>query len=321
MTKQYTYAVARIHAKEVSLLSGQDLEQLLGCKNADEVVAHLADKGFDCSVGDSADDIISREREKTRALISEVVDDMSDFNIFLYETDYHNLKAAVKSVVTKENPEKVFVGGGTVPIEMIRSAVSERDYGALPSKMAAAAENAVRVLLETGDGGLCDLLIDKAYLEAVKETGENSDSPMMKQYAELTAALADIRIASRGSRLGKNAEFFKKSLAECATLDISSLGTAAAKGEDELLEYISCTAYSDAADALRESQTALEKWCDDRLMEEFRKERFNQFTIAPIAAYFMARESELKAVGLILTGKQNRLDDSIIRERLRMLYV
>ncbi len=321
MAEQYTYAVARIHAKEVSLLNGQDLEQLLGCKSADEVTACLADKGFDCGSGDTADDIVGREREKTLKLISEVVGDMSDFDIFLYENDYHNLKAAVKSVVTKENPERIFVGDGTVPSEVIKSAVAERDYTALPPRMAEAAEEAVHVLLETGDGGLCDMLIDKAYLDAVRTAGDDSDSPMIKSYAELTVALADIRIASRGARLGKGAEFFRKSLAECAKLDVSSLGTAAAKGMDELLEYIACTDYSNAADALRESQTALEKWCDDRLMEEIRKERFNQFTIAPIAAYFMARESELKAVRLILTGKQNRLDDSIIRERLRMLYV
>ena len=56
-------------------------------------------------------------------------------------------------------------------------------------------------------------------------------------------------------------------------------------------------------------------------MQEIRKEKHNNFTIAPIAAYILAKESELKAVGLVLTAKQNKLDENIIRERLRELYV
>lgn len=321
MSELYTYAAARIHAKESSLLTEQDLERLLACKSDAELVAVLNDKGIECTENESVDDIVEREREKTRRLISEAVGDMSDFEIFFIENDFQNLKAAVKSVTAGSGAGKIFVGSGTVPRDAIESAVKERNFGRLPREMTETAENAVRALLETGDGGLCDILIDKAYLESVKARGEKSDSPMIRKYAELYTALANLRIAARGVKLGKNREFFNKSLAKCETLDISSLATAAAKGEGELEEYISCTDYSAAIEPMSESSTALEKWCDDRLMEEIRKERFNNFTIAPLAAYYLGRESELKAVGLIMTAKRNRLDVGIIRERLRMLYV
>lgn len=321
MSETYTYAVARIHAMEGSLLTEQDLERLLSCKSDKELVAVLGDKGIECGENESVDDIVEREREKTRRLISEAVGDMSDFEIFFLENDFQNLKAAVKSVAAGSETGKIFVGSGTVSRDSIERAVRERDFGRLPHEMAETAENALKALLETGDGGMCDILIDRAYLESVKARGEKSDSPMIKNYAERYTALADLRIAARGVKLGKNREFFKKSFAKCETLDIESLAIAASKGMSELLEYVSCTDYSAAVEYMSENSAAFEKWCDDRLMEEIRKERFNNFTIAPLAAYYLGRESEIKAVGLIMTAKRNRLDVGIIRERLRMLYV
>lgn len=121
--------------------------------------------------------------------------------------------------------------------------------------------------------------------------------------------------------MGKSAEFFGRALAECDLINAERLGINAAKGFEELCGYLASVGMRGAAEALSVSYTAFEKWCDDRLMEETRKQKYNCFTAAPIAAFMLAKEAELKMVGLILTGKQNMLGDDIIRERLRELYV
>lgn len=321
MAEMYTYAVARIHAIENSLLSAQDLEQLISCRTMDEAFNFLADHGMDTNGAANADEVIRRARTDAWKLIGELVPDMSVFDVFLYGNDFHNLKAAVKAAVCSDVPEHIFIDEGTVAHEKIAEAVKEREFGELPEFMRGAAEEALKLLLETGDGGLCDMVVDKAYLEALCAAGARSDCEMIKRYAEQTAALADVRIAVRGAMLSKPLQFFTRSLAKCGTLDAEKLAAAAAKGTEELFGYIRLTPYSGAADAAEESYTALEKWCDDRIMEDVRREKHNQFTIAPIAAYILAKETELKAVGLILTGKQNMLDGQLVRERLRELYV
>ena len=321
MPQQYTYAVARIHTKENSMLSIQDMERLLAASDMAEAMAFLSEKGFAVSDSGLIDEIISQERAKMWKLISELVDDLSVFDIFLYENDFHNLKAAVKSTLNDSTPENVFVDNGSVPWEKIYNSVKNREFAELPGFVQGIAERAVKTLMETGDGGLCDVIIDKAYLETCLLAAQKTDSDFIKKYCELMVAMANIRIAARGSRLGKNGEFFKRSLAECRTINIESLGVVAAKGFDDLVEYLRTTDFRDAADVLVESYVAFEKWCDDRLMQEIRKEKHNNFTVAPIVAYILAKESELKAVGLVLTAKQNKLDENIIRERLRELYV
>ncbi len=321
MSEQYTYAVARIHAKESSMLSTQDMERLMSAAGFSEAAGILAEKGYDTTDGTASDEILSREREKTYKLISELVGDMSAFDIFFLENDFQNLKAAVKSALTSEAGGNIYVSGGTVSKDLIDFAVRNREFDKLPEFLREIAEKALKTLLETNDGGLCDLMIDKAYLERLLKKGQQSDNEMVRRYTELYAAMSDIRIAVRGCRLEKSREFFKRSLVECKTLSADSLAEAAAKSMDDLYEYLMTTDYSDAVEVIKESYVAFEKWCDDKVMYELRKEKSNNFTIGPIAAFILAKETELKAVGLILTAKQNNLEMSVIRERLRELYV
>lgn len=321
MSEQYTYAVARIHAKESSMLSTQDMERLMSAAGFNEAVGILAEKGYDTTESKGSDEILACEREKTHKLISELVGDMSAFDIFFLENDFQNLKAAVKSAVSSEAGGNIYVNDGTVSKELIDSAVKNREFDKLPEFLRDIAEKALKALLETNDGGLCDLMIDRAYLEQLLKKGQKSDSEMVKRYAELYTAMSDIRIAVRGCRLEKSREFFKRSLVECKTLSADSLAEAAAKSMDDLYDYLQMTDYSAAVEVIKESYVAFEKWCDDKIMDELRKEKYNNFTIGPIAAYILAKEAELKAVGLILTAKQNNLEMSVIRERLRELYV
>ena len=46
MSEQYTYAVARIRALEVSLFSDSTIEQLIACQNYDQALQFLEEKGW-----------------------------------------------------------------------------------------------------------------------------------------------------------------------------------------------------------------------------------------------------------------------------------
>lgn len=321
MKEQYTYAVARIRAVENSLLKKTDIEQVLSAKSEQEAVQILKDKGFSgYSAYKDAEQLLSEEEEKTLKFIKELVPDMSAFNIFLYPDDFHNLKAAVKTLIHGER-DGIFVNGKTVEAETIKNAVKERSFSSLPEIMRAPAKEAVDVLLKTGDGQKADMIIDKAALLAIKKAAALSDNEMIKNYAELTVALSDIKIAARCAVMKKNTEFIKQALCPCETINIASLAEAAGKGQEELYSYLENTRYNGAAETLKISFFEFEKWCDNLLMEEIKKQKTNPFTIGPIAAYYLAREMEIKSVRIALSGVINKLDENSVRERLRDLYV
>ncbi len=322
MAEQYTYAVARVRARETALLTEKDLDMLLSAKTYDEALRILADKGFSGN-GDFSDydTLLKQESDKIWNFVKEIGVNREDLSVFLLKRDFHNIKAAIKAVLTSAPEHGIYVSGGTIAPDTIREAVAKRDFSALPKNMADAAKTASEVFLKTGDGQACDIIIDRAALIAVKEAGRASDIPMIAEYAELTAALSDIKIAVRSCALSKNEKFLRDALAPCDTLNIETLCRQASKGTDELYSYLSVTPYAAAADAISVSYSEFEKWCDNLIMNAVSAQKYNSFTIAPIAAYILARENEISAVRIILSGKKNGLSEDSIRERLRDMYV
>lgn len=324
MKKDFTYAVARIRGREMSLLNGAAMEQLLASKSYEEALHYLAEKGWGYSDAPlTAEAMLAAESEKTWQLIGEMVDDMSAFDVFCIADDYHNLKAAIKLVYTGASMDtsRLYVSGGTMDPQIIERAIREKDYSLLPREMAEKAAEAYDTLLHTGDGQLCDVILDRASLEATYAAGQKAENEVLKEYATLTVVASDIKIAVRCGQVGKPLDFIRRALADCEELNTEALALAALGGVDSVVEYLSGTDYARAADALKESPAAFERWCDNLIIQHMKPQKSNPFTIGPLAAYILARQNEIKCVRMVLSGKLNGLPDDMIRERLREMYV
>ena len=318
----YIYAVARIRAKELLCFGSPAMEQLMACKTYEECLRMLNEKGWgNGSAGQTPESLLDGERNKTWEQLRELVEDMSGFDVFLYANDYHNLKAAIKENYAPSHGADIYSSNGTIDPAVFRQAADEHDFSVLPAGMRDAAEEAMSVLRETGDGQLCDIIIDKAALNAILQAGKASGDPLLAFYAEHTVATANIKTAVRCQKTGKSLAFIQRALAECDTLDVSLLAQTAAESFEAMIEYLGRTCYSGAAEALTQSASAFERWCDNRLIEKIRPQKYETSTIGPLAAWLLARENEIKTVRILLSGKRNGLSDDAIRERLREMYV
>lgn len=317
--KEFAYAVARIRCKEMTLLDSAFLEQLVGAKDEDDCLRLLVEKGWESA---PAEEMLDAEEEKTWALIRELVPDQPElFDALLYEADFHNAKAAVKAVCMNADPARLFLPRGTADAMELYRAVKEREWDALPEHLREAAHEAFDTLLHTQDGQLCDVILDRAALDAILAAAKRSGSDLLESWAERKVAAADMKTAVRCARTGKPLSFARRALAPCATLDVDALAQAAAEGEEELTAYLAGTPYAETAKALEESFSTFERRCDNLLIEEIRPQKYNPFTVSPLAAYVLARENEIRCVRVILSGKRNGLSEQSIREKVRETYV
>ena len=190
---KYTYAVARIRALEVALFSDAVIEQLLSCKTAAEALQFVVEKGWgDMADQDDPDVVLRREEEKTWEVIKEVAPDASVFNVLSYPKLYHNLKAAIKEVCTEARNPNIFYDDCPIPGEEMLRIVENREFSRLPSHMGNVAQEALETLLHTRDGQLCDIMIDKAALEAIRKAGKESGEPIIENYADTVNLLKKI---------------------------------------------------------------------------------------------------------------------------------
>ncbi|MCC8059797.1 MAG: V-type ATPase subunit [Clostridiales bacterium] len=319
---QYTYAVARIRVRESSLLSGAFLEQLAAAKSYDECIRLLSEKGWTAGENGTVEEMLACEQKKTWDLIRELAgEDISVFDCFLYANDYHNLKAAIREVRAGVVCPDIYTDQGTMNAGHIRNCVMNGKFGDLPEAMREPAAEALKTLLHTGDGQLSDTMIDRAALDAIYRAGKRSGNGLLAMYGELTVAAADMRIAVRAARTGRDKKFLKQALTPCESLNVDRLAAAAANGGEAIASYLVTTDYADAAEALRRSISAFERWCDNLLIRRIRAQKWEPFGVGPLAAYILARENEIKSVRIILYGKQNALPGEWIRERIRETYV
>ena len=318
--KDHIYAVARIRSAELKLLDRSVFDRLCEAESLEESIAILSERGFGGEYREP-EAMIAEERRRLWALIDELVPDTSVFRIFRIQNDYSDLKAAIKESVLEQPFPDIYTKGAELEPGLLRSAIKGRAYKRLPKPLSETAQEAHEVFLRTRDGQLCDIIIDKAALDAIMVCAKESKDSTLISYGELLVASADIKIAVRAALCGKDESFLRRALSECDTLDLDYLIRAALSGTEAIYNYLKNTDYADAIPELKSSPQAFERWCDDLIIRRLRPQLYNSFGLGPIAAYIIARETEIKSVRILLCARENGFPTEAIRERIRETYV
>lgn len=316
----YVYAVGRIRVKEISLLSSSEIGRLVSAKTISEAVGILNSKGYEFE-GNDYEKAISRQRTQTWRLMREILPDISCMNSLIIKNDYHNLKAGVKAAVTGIDAKAFLLSPSVYIPDEIYSAVFQKKFSLLPDEMADAARKSYDILVRTKSAQLSDAVIDKASMESMLRYSKNGESKIFSSIAQWTVACTDIKILFRCIEAGKSAEFMRYAVCSCDMFSAGEIINAAEGGMDKFYEFLEKTGFGKGAEALKESPAAFEKFCDDGLMKIINDARMTAFGIDPIAAYFIAKETELLNVRIIMSGKLNDIPESVINARVRELYV
>ena len=92
---------------------------------------------------------------------------------------------------------------------------------------------------------------------------------------------------------------------------------------DKLAPYGFRQLLADGAAMVRDTgkYTVLERLCDDMRMKYIKDAKYVTAGIEPVAAFYIAKESEIKNLRMVLTGKLAGTAEEIMKERLRETYV
>ncbi len=313
----YAFAVARVRANEVRLLTPQDIDGLLASGDCARCAARLSDKGWESS-GAAVDDseMLRRQSERTWELIDEIAPDRSEFDFLRLPNDFHNLKVALKARLQQCEWKHLCMYPATVPVADIEKAVNEKRFDLLPEFMQDNAADAYEALVTWADGQLCEVILDRAALEgAIRLAKQHKDSDLPLKLTELDAFAANVRIAVRAARMGRTRSAISRALAVCSYIDADGLAEAAAQGEAAVQEYVS-EHDRDAGEALSRGLTAFERLCRQRRSAVLEEHKYDPLGIEPLISYILNREEEMRKVRIILAGLRNGVEPDRIRTML-----
>ena len=317
----YIYAVACIRAKEKTLLTDADVQSMVGMKSEKEVLSYLTEKGWgDGSVGSDMETVLATEEEAQMRLLRTLGVNSEIIDVLFIQELYHNLKAAIKEVCTGLDDGMAFYDHDKYGKDQMLSIIRDKDFEKLPEYMRKIAEEALDFMLTTRDGQRLDMMIDRACLDATIESAKLTKDRFLIEYAETKVLMADIKIAVRAADTRRPLSVIEEALAPVGKLDTKKLAVAAATNRDSVYEFLERVGYHDAVEALKDSFSSFEKWCDDYVMGTLMNQKTNIQSSGPIVAFFLAKQNEIRTARIIMTAKANGFGEDVISERVRKMY-
>lgn len=323
----YMYISTRIRSMENQLLTRERMERMLEARtneDASKVLSECGYTGLEPLTAANLEKSLTRAREDTFRELAEASPNPQLVDVFRVKYDYHNAKALVKCASVDQDAARLLIDAGRVPTEELLLAVRQENFSALPDDLATAIKEASDRLAATGDPQKCDFYLDRAYYETLTALSAASRSSFLQGYVRLMIDAANLKSVVRVMRMKKDSGFLRAVLVGGGNVSPDTILTAFDGGkvlEDvfsgDLLE--AATAGTAATKGGR--QTDFEKACDNAVNRYLQGSQMIPFGDAVLVAYAAARENEITAARIILSGRLSGVPTESIRERLREAYV
>ncbi len=323
----YLHLTARVHAQEGRLLTRERLARMLDAPTAQEAARVLSECGYeelDLSTPTGLDAGLARTRRRVVEDLRKSAPDPRLVDFFAIKYDYHNAKVLLKAEAVGRAPGPLLVEGGRYPAALLQGDYARGDLRRLSEPFQTAILEAKALLSASGDPQRADFCLDRAHFSELTELAREVNSPFLAGYTALLIDSTNLRSAVRSIRMGRDAHFLRSGLLPGGGVDLLTLAEAAQGGD--LAALFSHTPLREAAALgapLRSGGrlTGFERACDNALMAYLSAARRTPFGEAPVVGYLCAREAELVAIRVVLSGKLAGLSADLLRERLRDTYV
>lgn len=324
----YLFLSTRIRVLEQAILTSERMERMLEASSNEEAARVLTECGYpELPVVDvdSINGALVLMRDKLYEDLYAYAPDPRMIDVFKVKYDYHNAKTLLKSQAVGSDPTRLMVDVGRYKAENLLTRFQSKNYLGLSNTFAKALVTAEEVLNTTRDPQKADFVLDRAYFQEMKELSKATGSKFLMGYVEKMIDAANLRSVVRVMKMKKNADYLKNVLFDGGSISTRSLLLMADRG-DKLESVYSMTTFREAAEAGQEaiaggSLTTFERACDNAVMRYVAGAKYIAFGEAVVVGYLVAKESELTAVRIIMTGRLAGLSAGLIRERLRDAYV
>jgi len=329
---KYGFGVGRVKVLETRLIDHSTLERLIEADGLKETLRILGETEYSrfFEEVESASDL-----EKSLAsylleiyqLLREICPNSYLISFFLLKYDFHNLKAWLKAEYLNESPEEMLFPLGELDLSEYGQAIRQGSWQEIPAPYRSALKEAVEKYLETKEGQVIDLILDRElyhqlYLIALREGRE-----FLTELVEKSIDLANIKIFLRAKFLGKEKSFLDLALADYGKIEKKFYLDIYDHPWQDLVRYFSRTPYNEITSSLIKEidkpelvLSHFDRMADNFLLQSVRKAKFISIGPEPLIGYILAKENEVKLIRLIVMGKIGAWPKKAIRERMRELY-
>ena len=335
---RYAYAVARIRGLETRLLDRQWIERLLA-EDAAGALAVLADSAFQEALADvdrpeDLEEGLVRALAETLSTVSALSPEPALIDLFRVRWDFRNLKSLIKASLLKLGREGadpsdrelgLTDGVGTIDVAVLRKAVQDGDYVALPAVLADVARAAAEAFRDSGEMASVDrefdLMMWAHHLTVAAENGNE----FLVEYFRIEIDLLNIRTFIRMKEAGLDGTDLLRAFIPGGALGLSLLEAHLGEPVDAFARSLEYGNFGTLAPIFREWSRErahmLELACDNILLNYVERARTIAYGIEPLVAFILVRQLEIKLVRASMAAKLDGVSRDELEGRLRAVHV
>ena len=282
-----------------------DQEELLQTKQFNEMLmAHLAD--------------VYRE-------LYEVAPQPQLLDLFTLRYTYHNLKVLLKDLFLESNRETLLIPIGSLSVDQLKTLVSSgKSDNAHPLMV-----EAVRLTKEDFEERqlieAVTVYMDTYYLRHLRAISDDLQNEDISAITDILIDLYNLTTLVRSLNQGKPRSHLHALLSSSGTVSKQDLIDDSINGAVSVLKkYYSSKVYGSKLEVVIEDNKIntlkLDKIMDELISEIVSEGIYQAFGPMPLLGYIYAKETEITNLRLLLVGKDNQIDETILRERMRTIY-
>lgn len=328
----YAYSASRVRAREIKMLDGSRFNRMLEAASPEEAFKVLTEAEYGLGIEKtggfySFEELLAEEMKKTYMLLLEMAPEIEVVKAFQRRHDSFNIKVLLKSELQNIDPPSILLDTGTFEKDEIVRIIRERDYKELTQIMQDAVAEVYDVFSRMHDPQAIDLILDKASHKQFIRDLRNIDNTFLHEIAEIITDISNIKMYIRAQSIGREKRFLEKILLAGGKVSTDYYIKNSGKPDEVFIDGLRDTKYFDVVKkgfeiySEKSNISVPEKLLDDFFMEFLQRAKLITIGVEPFIAYLFAKETEIKNVRIIMTGKINNLPVDMIRERLRLVYV
>jgi V/A-type H+/Na+-transporting ATPase subunit C len=324
----FAQSIARIRFLETKLIEKSKLEGLVEAKDFEDALKMLQDSRYSEYV-----EMASYE-EGLKIALEDLYKDMYKttpvkevLDILAIRYDAHNIKSLIKGKFLDKDMTSILINAGTIPEDKLSIMIKEENFRDVPKTLRASIEKSLEDYKNAQDPQNIDITIDKGIYAYALEIAKESKIGYLEEIVKLMIDIVNLKSFVRIKLQDKEKDFLQRVFIHGGHIDIDKFVN---NFNDSLESFANKIMHTDhfkwvgegISDYIKNGDLGgIERNGDNFILNYLKKAKLVSFGPEPIVAYVIARENEIKALRIILTGKKNEVQPDIIRERLRDVYV
>lgn len=324
----FAHSIGRIKAMENKLLTRAKLDSLIDAKDFSESIKMIQDTPYgEYITSASYESGLKTSLEDVYRSMYNIIPVHEVIDVLAVRYDGHNIKSILKGKFTGIDTSNILINIGTIEPGALKQIILEENYTNIPETVVKTVKDAAAAFNESGDPQDIDLIVDRGIYEYAMEIAKASKYDYLVEFVKFNIDITNLKTFIRIKAQERSIEFLDKVFISDGTLVYGQFASYINETLERFADKLSYTNFSKWSDQgiaeyIRNGDLgSIDRYGDNYIITHIKKTKFVSLGTEPIIAYIIARENEIRALRIILTGKKSNVHPEKIRERMRDVYV